>query len=332
MVGVGIAFVVAAVSSWLLLPLGARLGFIDRPDGGLKPHQGSPVPLGGVALILGLLAGLAILGELDGGLMAGATLVLAMGLVDDRIGLSPTIRLAGTSLAALLMIVISNTVDGPVPIVAAALLVVVSVNAVNLIDGLDGLASTTSALAAVGIAVFSVALDAPGALAPVALSGALAGVLLFNLPPARLYLGDNGSYVVGLALAWSALRVSVDWPTGLVAAGLLGVPLLELGVTIIRRLRSGAGLLAGDRDHTYDRLYYRTGSVVTVVVAFAIVQIAWSGLIVGAYLLGGASAGITAGLVAGVGCLAWGWLSAPGPRSDADRARAPDPDPSSRDR
>src|SRR5690606_20911231 len=92
---------------------------------------------------------------------------------------------------------------------------------------------------------------------PLVGAAALVGFLVWNLPPARLYLGDGGAYVVGVTIAWSVLRAADDWPTALVAVALVGVPFLDLGVAILGRLVARAPVFAGDRSHTYDRLHAR---------------------------------------------------------------------------
>ncbi len=132
-------------------------------------------------------------------------------------------------------------------------------NAVNMVDGQDGLAAGLGAIAALGLA----AVLAAGAFAtalPLALAGALAGFLVWNRPPARIFLGDGGAYAVGVLLAASAAQATSAGWHGLLAAGAcLGVFAYELVATIARRLASSAPTVRGDRDHSYDRLAERAG-------------------------------------------------------------------------
>ena len=131
------------------------------------------------------------------------------------------------------------------------------INGVNLMDGLDMLAGGTVAVAGVG---FAVLLAGTGRHLGVALAAALVGFLVFNRPPARIYLGDGGAYLLGtvlavlLALAWAP---HVATPTGLAAFALVALPAAEVAFAVIRRLRGHRSVLAGDRGHPYDRLVAR---------------------------------------------------------------------------
>ncbi len=132
-------------------------------------------------------------------------------------------------------------------------------NAVNLLDGQDGLAAGVGAVSALGFAVLG------GAATPVglALAGALVGFLTLNRPPARIYLGDAGAYLVGTTLAvLPALtgdpgRWSVWWAVPLLVA----VPVADTAIAITRRLRSHQPVLLGDRSHVYDQLVDRGMSI-----------------------------------------------------------------------
>lgn len=279
--------------------LGVKIGFVDRPDSNLKIHEGEPVPLGGVGVLGGLHAGLAVMGIWDVGLIVGTVAVFSLGLVDDRVGLSPGTRLIGVSLSGLALALLSDSVGGFWVGLAVIVCALALVNSVNLLDGLDGLAGSVTSIAAVGLAVFGSALGVDSGWVPLLLTGALAGFLFFNLPPARAFLGDNGAYVIGITLAWSVIHSSIDWISGLVAFGLIGVPLIDLGATVFRRMRKGRPLFTGDRDHLYDRLTRRHPGRYGVVVAYSVAQVVWVGCVA---LLWNAVGGFVALL--GVGVLA----------------------------
>src|SRR5206468_791137 len=122
-------------------------------------------------------------------------------------------------------------------VVVTALLVVVLVNAVNLIDGMDALASTVVAISAVGFVI----VGGDGQVLAVALCGALVGFLAFNRPPARIYLGDGGSYLLGTALALLA-ATALDGNGGAAVVAvpfLVGLPLADAAITILRRRLAG---------------------------------------------------------------------------------------------
>jgi UDP-N-acetylmuramyl pentapeptide phosphotransferase/UDP-N-acetylglucosamine-1-phosphate transferase len=117
-------------------------------------------------------------------------------------------------------------------------------------------------------------------LVPLIIAGALLGFLFWNRPKAQLFLGDNGAYVLGVLLVWSAMRVSPDRMAGVVAVSLIGVPLIDLGVTVFRRGLSSAPLFSGDRDHTYDRLHRYGVPESRIALIYSAVQAVWAAVIV----------------------------------------------------
>lgn len=294
------AVAVSAAVCGLALLAGRRFGIFDRPDEDLKPHRGLPVPLGGLGVLVAVHVGLAMAGAWDAALFVATVAVWTLGLVDDLIGLPPWVRLLGIALSGVALAVLADQPIGLVGGLAAVGLVLVTVNAVNLLDGLDGLAAAVSALAAVGLAGFAALQGLADPWSPVILSTALVGFLVWNFPPARMFLGDNGAYVIGVALAWAALRASDgDWQAGLTAAALIGIPLIEMAATIIRRSMRRVALFGGDRDHSYDRLHRGGRSVAGVTAFFVLAQGIWSLLVL-------ALAALTGNQVAWVGAIVVG--------------------------
>jgi len=217
--------------------------------------------------------GLVTAGRFDPGLLAASGILLLLGLVDDRRNLSPRLRLAVTVLAGM---VLGLTADLPAAtagaraVVASVVLVVITVNAVNLFDGLDGLAGSVALVTAGGIAVLASVRGAEIVTGLVLASG-IAGFLVWNWPPARLFLGDNGAYTLAVFLVYGFFRASPaagEVPT-MVAACLLGVFAIDLVVTLLRRKLAGRPLFVGDRSHIYDQLRDRGWSVPTVSMTMA---------------------------------------------------------------
>jgi UDP-GlcNAc:undecaprenyl-phosphate GlcNAc-1-phosphate transferase len=265
-----------------MLRFGTSRGFIDHPDGtDLKSHTGSPVPLGGVGVFAGIHTGLVVMGSFELGLFLATGLVLVVGLVDDRRGLSPRLRLGVSVLAGTILAVIGDPPDGLWPKVATVFLVVVVINAVNMLDGMDGLAGSVGATSALGLAVFTSVLSTATPWDPLVVAAALLGFLAWNLPTARLYLGDNGAYVLGVSLAWAALRTASDWATGLLAVAVIGIPLVEMSAIVVRRLVARRELFGGDRDHIYDRLRVAGWSVTKILVVFVLAQGLWAAIVIG---------------------------------------------------
>jgi UDP-GlcNAc:undecaprenyl-phosphate GlcNAc-1-phosphate transferase len=243
-----VAFGIALISAPILRRVAFNLDVVDRP-GPLKPQK-KPVPyLGGVAVFAGLVVGVVASGRYELLLPYGAALLL--GVTDDVRGLP-----AGPRLLAELVIGVfaAFVVPGPLLVqVATGVLVVVLLNAVNLLDGQDGLASGACIVSAVGFAILGGDASDIG----LALAGALAAFLVFNAPPARMYLGDGGAYLVGTALATLPALTehgTTDWSVWLGVPLIVGLPLADTAVAIIRRSLARRPLFEGDRSHVYDQL------------------------------------------------------------------------------
>jgi UDP-GlcNAc:undecaprenyl-phosphate GlcNAc-1-phosphate transferase len=272
------ALIVAGVVSWLWCAfatwLGPRSGFVDIPDGSdLKVHDAPAVPLGGVGIFLGVHLAMLVGGDFDLSLLIATAIVLVLGLVDDRIGLSPVLRLVVEVVATLVLVAGLTPDRDSDELLLAAIVVVVAINAVNLFDGLDGLVGSAGVVTALGLVFLASLRDANLSPAP-ELAVALLGFLVLGWHPARVFLGDSGAYVTGMLLATSMINAS---PAGasqlLIASTFLGVIALDLLVTLIRRQRGGHPLFTGDRSHIYDQLRDRGWGVTKVVYFAAGVQV-----------------------------------------------------------
>ncbi len=263
------ASLTAAATTAVATPLVARVaisvGLLDRP-GPLKV-QTRPVPyLGGVAVALGLLASS---GFGDAQLLAPLAVALVLGLIDDARGLSVGVRLVAEIGVGVSVAVTADGRAGAASAAAAIVLTVLLVNAVNMVDGMDGLAAGVVGASAVGCSLLS---SGRWAVLAAALAGGCAGFLVHNRPPARIYLGDAGSYLLGSAAAVLVVHI-LSGPisrrggaatVGAVIGGgilLVAYPAVELTVTVLRRVLRGESPFAGDRNHLYDQLRRRETSV-----------------------------------------------------------------------
>ncbi len=165
-----------------------------------------------------------------------------------------------------------------------AIAVVALINAVNLLDGLDGLASGVVLASAAGFA----AIGGPGFPLAVSLAGALLGFLWFNRPPARIYLGDSGSYFLGatLGVLVAGALDSADGGSGggavwVIVPLLVAVPLADTAIAIVRRARARRPIFDGDRSHVYDQLVDRGRSRVQAVMCCIAAQAVFAGAGVG---------------------------------------------------
>src|SRR5918993_3716709 len=265
-----VAFLVAGAFVPLLVRFAVGRNLLDVPN--LRSSHEVPTPrLGGVAIFLGMLAGVALLRP-EGlwPLLAAAAPVWAVGLVDDLSNLHFGVKAAFQALAAAgLLLYYPPTLlsDAPgilgIVVFAVAVFWIVSLsNAFNFMDGIDGFSG--------GVALVNALFLVPlvgtvGGFLP-ALIGATAGFLVWNINPASIFLGDSGAYFLGFGLAAVALYAPVPdalWtPLGFVACALVFTPLLfDTAYTLVRRLRTGAGknIFAAHREHIYQRITPATG-------------------------------------------------------------------------
>jgi UDP-N-acetylmuramyl pentapeptide phosphotransferase/UDP-N-acetylglucosamine-1-phosphate transferase len=255
--------------------LARRVQLVDNP-GPLKPHDSATPYLGGVAVALGLLVGTVVYRPL---LLIPLGMALAIGTADDIRPLPPLVRLVAELLTAVVLaLMVTTRFTGIVSFLLVVVATLILVNGFNLIDGLDGLCGSVTLASAVG---FAVVVAGHGRYLAVALAGAIAAFLVFNRPPARIYLGDGGSYLIGtaiaalLALCWAP---GEQLPTGIGALLLVLLPAAELLFAVVRRWRARTSLLAGDRDHPYDQLVQRGWSKEGAVEAYAIAGVILTGL------------------------------------------------------
>jgi len=266
-----------AVLTPLMRLTAIRLNVVDRPDQDHKTHR-VPIPyLGGIAIILGVVA--VIILALANYSMARANIVLAsslllpalalglVGLVDDIRNLHPLPRFIAQSTTGLLtaiLLINTDTVGSPTgsTLLDASITVIWIVgitNSINFLDNLDGGASGTVSI--ISIALLVLALQGGqyliAALAAV-LAGATMGFLLWNKPPARIYMGDAGALFLGLLIASLVVRLDTNpinsFATFSIPILLLAVPIMDTSVAILSRLQRGISPFQGGRDHLSHRL------------------------------------------------------------------------------
>jgi UDP-GlcNAc:undecaprenyl-phosphate GlcNAc-1-phosphate transferase len=257
--------------------VGRRIGLVDHPSGDdLKIHR-APVPLlGGPAVLVATAVAAAVHG-LGGSWAIGAGVAVAMGagLVDDARPLPAWLRVLFQATAGLVLATAWGgwSSFGWLGVLGVMLLVIACTNGVNILDGQDGLSGGLGTLGAGGLAAVAAILGAPSAVGlGLALAGGLMGFLLWNRPPARVFLGDGGAYGVGTVLAALTVQVTqAGGGRGLLAAGAcLGIFAFDLVFTIGRRLRYGTPVTQGDRLHSYDLVADRLGRGTSTLVFLAL--------------------------------------------------------------
>jgi UDP-GlcNAc:undecaprenyl-phosphate GlcNAc-1-phosphate transferase len=268
------AVVVALAATPLAAGVARRTGVVDRP-GELKPQSEAVPYLGGTAVFVAVIVG-GVLGRPL--LLLPLGLALLLGVVDDATHLPPLPRLAGqVVIGAVAAVVVTTAITEPFGWLLVGAVTVLLINGVNMIDGLDTLAGGVVAVAALA---FAWLLRGDVRDLSLAVAGALAGFLVYNRPPARIYLGDGGSYLLGTALAlllasaW-APRESVS--TGVAGLVLVAVPAAEVLFAVVRRLGSRRSVVLGDRRHPYDRLVARGWSPVGAATTYIGVELVLAG-------------------------------------------------------
>jgi UDP-GlcNAc:undecaprenyl-phosphate/decaprenyl-phosphate GlcNAc-1-phosphate transferase len=306
-----LVFLVAAAATYLLTviarEIALRTGAVARVRD--RDVHDEPIPyLGGIAMLGGLVAAFLVAQQLpflsrsqpfvfhDARivLIAGA-MICAIGTLDDLFELDALTKLGGQVLAAGFLILNGIqyilfpapgggqfSLDSAQGALLTAFVVVATMNAVNMVDGLDGLATGVVGIGALAFFVFCYQLtnlnNAPlassGALLSAMLAGACAGFLPHNINPARLFMGDSGSMLIGLVLSASAITLTGQYsgtelskggngslaslaPTFLPLAlpiTLLVVPIADLVLAVIRRTRAGRSPFAPDKQHLHHRL------------------------------------------------------------------------------
>jgi UDP-GlcNAc:undecaprenyl-phosphate/decaprenyl-phosphate GlcNAc-1-phosphate transferase len=267
-----VALAITTACTPLLLRLAPRLGLTDLP-GHRKVHSVAVPRVGGIAMAAGILIPTVLIPHLSTtvlGFVAGLLVLLVFGVWDDRVDLDYRVKFAGQFLAVGLCMAVggvriaSLTFDGPVELpralsaVLTFLFLVGVTNAVNLADGLDGLAGGLAFLCACAIGVLG-ATTGNGTVTTLALieAGAILGFLRFNTHPARIFMGDGGSQMLGFSIGVLAILVTQGDSSALSATLpllLLGLPILDTVTVMVRRTLAGESPFVGDRKHLHHRL------------------------------------------------------------------------------
>jgi UDP-GlcNAc:undecaprenyl-phosphate GlcNAc-1-phosphate transferase len=269
--------VIALVTTPLMARLGRRLGIVAEP-GGRRRHKGVVSRLGGAGLVLGFFGAVALSQAFSiptadpketrrfWGLILGGLVMFVFGLIDDRYELPAGVEYVGYLLAAVIAtggLIILERFNNPVSNTTVVLPVLLyipltlfwmtgMVVTVNWLDGLDGLAAGVAAILALVIGLhmfrshqYSVV---PQALA---LLGASGGFLVYNVSPARVFLGSNGAFFLGYVIGALGLIAGARVATVLLV---MGIPIVDVAWTILDRWRHGVSPFQGDRRHLHFRL------------------------------------------------------------------------------
>ncbi len=300
------SFIVAYGATWLCKKIAIKFGIVDKPDNLVKTHKEPVAYLGGIGILVGLIFGVMVgincllrqecfhdSFKLLCGILAGATIACVVGLIDDIFNIRPRQKILGQILAAAALLVVGIgpnldyytgycgvTIPISVEIALEAFIVVFFVlgatNSLNLLDGLDGLCGGVTAIITVAMLIVSVHLatwgfsdvgDPVRIILCLALVGGVLGFLPFNRHPAKIFMGDAGSMLLGFVTATlmilMAERIPRWWMASIVVFGL---PILDTAVALVRRLINHRPLFVSDRGHIYDQMIDRGHSLKKTVV------------------------------------------------------------------
>ena len=296
----------------ILSVIARRVGLVDHPDDKRKLHKASIPMVGGVALFVAATCSTLLIPQLDSlwrsvfenidstvasytssrigsrltralsvrpndvfqlvGLLLGATVLVLVGLADDRFGIRGRQKLAGQFLATTVLILFGYQFDlitvagfdiefGIFSVFVIYAWVIASINSVNLLDGADGIAATIGIVMSVAMTVMLVyqgkILDAVVA---ASIAGGLLGFLRYNFPPAKAYLGDTGSMLIGFLLSALAIRCTFKQSSAyafFAPIALLAIPFADTLAAIVRRYLTGRSIFAVDRGHLHHSLARR---------------------------------------------------------------------------
>jgi UDP-GlcNAc:undecaprenyl-phosphate GlcNAc-1-phosphate transferase len=292
------SFISALVATWLCKNIALKFGIVDKPDNLVKTHKGTVAYLGGggmlVGLTVGILTGIYCLRDQGRfpsaftwlvGVLAGGAIACFVGLTDDIFDIKPRSKFLGQIMAALILLAagimpnlqrVAEPLNLPMPhnleVISSVLIVVFFVlgatNSLNLLDGLDGLCAGVTVIITAALLMLAIHLgtwassevggDSVRVIVCLGLLGAVCGFLPFNRYPAKIFMGDAGSMLLGFTAAALMLLFAEGVPRWWMASVVVfGLPILDTAVALARRLLNHRPLFVSDRGHIYDQMIDR---------------------------------------------------------------------------
>ena len=289
--------VCSLAATWLCKKVAIRLGIVDRPDNLVKTHDKPVAYLGGLGMLVGMTVGILVgVWVIQGeayfstafkwlmGILAGGGIACFVGLVDDICDIKPRQKMAGQVVAAGALILVGirpalhyftdvfsfempANIESILGIPIVVIFVVGATNSLNLLDGLDGLCAGVTAIITLAMLVLSMHLGTWGfseygdpvrIIVCLALVGGVFGFLPFNRHPARIFMGDAGSMLLGFSVAALMILFAEQIPRWWMASIVVfGLPILDTATALVRRLANNKPLFVSDRGHIYDQMIDR---------------------------------------------------------------------------
>jgi UDP-GlcNAc:undecaprenyl-phosphate GlcNAc-1-phosphate transferase len=308
------SFVGSLGATWLCKKIAIKFGIVDRPDYLVKTHKEPVAYLGGIGMLIGLtvgvLAGIGCLRREEFfspalkwllGILGGGAIACFIGLADDIFDMKPGQKILGQAAAAVILLLVgitpnlycitdplnltmSHNLETILSIFIVIFFVLGATNSLNLFDGLDGLCGGVTAIITVAMLLLSIHLATWGSSEvgdPVRITiclglvGGVCGFLPFNRYPAKIFMGDAGSMLLGFMVATLMLLFAEGIPRWWMASIVVfGLPILDTAVALVRRLLNHRPLFVSDRGHIYDQMIDRGIPLKkTVAICYAIASI-----------------------------------------------------------
>lgn len=293
-----LSFISALGATWLCKNIALKFGIVDKPDNLVKTHKGTVAYLGGIGMLVGLtfgiVTGIYCLRNQEHfhssftwliGVMAGGTIACFVGLTDDIFDIKPRYKFLGQIIAAVILLVvgiipnlqyIAKPLNLPMPenleAILSSLIVIFFVlgatNSLNLLDGLDGLCAGVTVVITGAMLLLAIHLGTWGfsevggdpvrVIICLGLLGAVCGFLPFNRHPAKIFMGDAGSMLLGFVVAALMILFAEKIPRWWMASIVVfGLPILDTATALARRFINKRPLFVSDRGHIYDQMIDR---------------------------------------------------------------------------
>lgn len=289
-----VSFIFGLLATWLSKKVALKYGIVDKPNDTVKTHKEPTAYLGGIGILaglgVGLLTGIWCFKENVGisrwlmSILTGSAIACFVGLIDDVYNLRPWHKIAGQVIASIPLIAagiipalnpffrpfglsIPQSVEWAIGVPIVIFTVVGATNSLNLLDGLDGLCAGVTVIITIAMLFLAVHLATWGAsevhdpirvIVCLALVGGVCGFLPFNRAPAKIFMGDAGSMLLGFSVAALMILFARRSPRWWMASIIvLGLPILDTAVALVRRVLNRRPLFISDRGHIYDQMIDR---------------------------------------------------------------------------
>lgn len=288
------------LSTCAFIPLSIKIskyvGALDKPNK-RKIHK-KPIPtLGGLAIFFGFLLGYMFFAQqstLMLSILIASFIIVVTGLIDDMKPMKAKYKFLIQIIVGLIIVLYGHLQINEItalglnlkfgPILGnfiTVFFIVAIINAINLIDGMDGLAASISSIYFITVAIIAIILNKFGGLdimLSIIMIGATLGFLIFNFPPAKLFMGDTGSTFLGLMIAVIALLgfKNVTITSLVIPLLILAIPILDTAFAIVRRKLKGESIGHADKEHLHHQLLKLTSSPVKTLLIICFINILFS--------------------------------------------------------